>query len=148
MVEPDYKVRVFGGVRPDDTNLALQWHHPVIGSEAAWAMQTGSDVVKVGKGGAGGRAVGGCGRGGMQGRRRGVQGAPLLLGGHEGLAGAVPHSPARVELSAGGGPQGGSEAAGVGRLTSARHVARRPQVPLPYCWPPPCRCAMWTAACA
>lgn len=63
VVEPDYKVRVFADVRPDDTNFALQWHHPVISSEAAWATQTGNDVVKVRKAerkGAAGRMWRGC----------------------------------------------------------------------------------------
>lgn len=46
MVEPDYKVFA-QWTNPDDTNINLQWHHPVIGSEKAWDVNTGSDVVKV-----------------------------------------------------------------------------------------------------
>ena len=45
LVEPDYKVHVQW--RPNDTNFSLQWHHPIIGTEAAWDVNTGSDVVKV-----------------------------------------------------------------------------------------------------
>jgi hypothetical protein len=46
LVEPDYKVHV-QWTQPDDTNIGLQWHHPKVGSEAAWDTSTGSAVVKV-----------------------------------------------------------------------------------------------------
>lgn len=36
-----------GGMVPDDPEYGAQWHHPVIGSETAWDLATGTDTLLI-----------------------------------------------------------------------------------------------------
>lgn len=42
-VEPNY--RIYAARRPNDPQFARQWHHPIIRSEAGWAIHTGVGVI-------------------------------------------------------------------------------------------------------